>query len=112
MNHVVISPGPGEIGYGCKCGKRFPTQKTADLHAKDQNLIEENEAKAKKAEGQATELALQAHETTERPKEPEAPAQSPIATEPPTERSRAIATQSRNQGQTRSRSHWPPSPRR
>ena len=65
MNHVVISPGPGEIGYGCKCGKRFPTQKTADLHAKDQNLIEENEAKAKKAEGQATELALQAHETTE-----------------------------------------------
>lgn len=55
MNHVVISPGPGEIGYGCKCGKRFPTQKTADLHAKDQNLIEENEAKAKKAEGQATE---------------------------------------------------------
>jgi hypothetical protein len=52
MNHVVISPGPGEIGYGCKCGKRFATQKTADLHAKDQNLIEENEAKAKKAEGQ------------------------------------------------------------
>jgi hypothetical protein len=65
MNHVVISPGPGEIGYGCKCGKRFPTQKTADLHAKDQNLIEENEAKAKKAEGQATELAHQAHQTTE-----------------------------------------------
>jgi hypothetical protein len=23
MNHVVISPGPGEMGYGCKCGKRF-----------------------------------------------------------------------------------------
>jgi hypothetical protein len=86
MNHVVISPGPGEIGYGCKCGKRFPTQKTADLHAKDQNLIEENEAKAKKAEGQATELAHQAHEATEPALEPETPAQSPSATEPPTER--------------------------
>ena len=46
MNHVVISPGPGEMGYGCKCGKRFPTKKTADIHAADQNLIEENEAKA------------------------------------------------------------------
>ncbi len=30
MNHVVISPGPGEIGYGCKCDKRFPTQKRTD----------------------------------------------------------------------------------
>jgi hypothetical protein len=73
MNHVVISPGPGEIGYGCKCGKRFPTKKTADQHAADQNLIEENEAKAKRAEGQATELALQAHENTEPAKEPEEP---------------------------------------
>ena len=27
MNHVVINPGPGEMGYGCKCGQRFPTQK-------------------------------------------------------------------------------------
>jgi hypothetical protein len=47
INHVVISPGPGEMGYGCKCGQRFPTKKTADAHAADQNLIEENEAKAK-----------------------------------------------------------------
>ena len=47
MNHVVISPGPGEMGYGCKCGKRFPTKKAAEVHASDQNLIEENEAKAK-----------------------------------------------------------------
>jgi hypothetical protein len=65
MNHVVINPGPGEMGYGCKCGKRFPTKKTAELHANDQNVIEENEAKAKKAESQATELAHQAHQITE-----------------------------------------------
>ena len=50
-------------------------QEDCRLHAKDQNLIEENEAKAKKAEGQATELAHQAHETTE-PAEVEEAAES------------------------------------
>jgi hypothetical protein len=74
------------MGYGCKCGQRFPTKKTAEAHAADQNLIEQNEAKAKQAEGQATELAHQAHEATEPAMEPESPAQSPITTEPPTER--------------------------
>jgi hypothetical protein len=53
------------------------------------NIIEANEAQAKQAakatEAQAAELAHQAHET-EPATEPEAPAQSPIATEPPTER--------------------------
>jgi len=52
MNHALIEAKPGELGFGCKCGKRFPTKKTADQHAADQNLIEENEAKAQ-AERQA-----------------------------------------------------------
>jgi hypothetical protein len=78
------------MGYGCKCGQRFPTKKIADAHAADQNLIEQNEAKAKQAakaaEAEAAELAHQAHEATEPAMEPEAPAQSPIPTEPPTEK--------------------------
>jgi len=49
MNHVVTEPKPGELGRGCKCGQRFPTLKAAEAHAADQNLIEENEAKAKAA---------------------------------------------------------------
>jgi hypothetical protein len=47
MNHVVTEPKPGELGVGCKCGNRFPTRKAAEGHVADQNLIEENEAKAK-----------------------------------------------------------------
>jgi hypothetical protein len=47
MNHVVTEQKPGELGVGCQCGKRFPTRNAAELHANDQNLIEENEAKAK-----------------------------------------------------------------
>jgi hypothetical protein len=54
MNHVVTETSPGELGVGCSCGKRFPTRKAAELHATDQNLIEQNEAKAKKAEGHWT----------------------------------------------------------
>jgi hypothetical protein len=57
------------------------------LHANDQNLIEKNEANAKKAEGQATELAHQAHEATE-PAEGEEAAPDPDVhdskPEPPT----------------------------
>jgi recombination protein RecT len=46
MNHVVTESSPGELGRSCKCGQRFPTLKAAEAHAADQNLIEENEAKA------------------------------------------------------------------
>jgi predicted nucleic acid-binding Zn-ribbon protein len=51
MNHVVTESSPGELGRGCKCGQRFPTLKAAEAHAAeahaaDQNLMEENEAKA------------------------------------------------------------------
>jgi hypothetical protein len=102
------------FGYGCKCGKRFPTQKTADLHAKNQNLIEENEAKAKKAEGQATELALQAHETTE-PAEGQEAAPDPDVheskPEPPTA-SESAKVKGRSQHQTNSHTHWLLSPPR
>jgi hypothetical protein len=49
MNHVVTEISPGELGVGCKCGKRFPTRKAAEGHVADQNLIEQNEAKAKAA---------------------------------------------------------------
>jgi hypothetical protein len=66
MNHALIESSPGELGVGCKCGKRFPTQKTAEGHVADQNLIEANEAKAKAA---AAELAKQAKEPTEPEKE-------------------------------------------
>jgi cobalamin biosynthesis Mg chelatase CobN len=67
MNHVVTETSPGELGVGCSCGKRFPTRNAAELHASDQNLIEKNEAKAKKsdkAEAHAAELAKQAKEPT------------------------------------------------
>src|SRR5215217_1982840 len=66
MNHALIESSPGELGVGCKCGKRFPTQKTAEGHVADQNLIEANEAKAKAA---AEELAKQAKEPAEPKKE-------------------------------------------
>lgn len=61
-NHVVIDPGPGEMGYGCKCGvKRFPTRKDVTAHAEVQNQIEENEAKAaESAKAKAAELERQA----------------------------------------------------
>jgi len=59
MNHVVTETSPGELGFGCKCGKRFPTRKTAEGHVADQNLIEANEAKAQTA---AVELEHQAKE--------------------------------------------------
>jgi hypothetical protein len=69
MNHALIEASPGELGVGCKCGKRFPTRKTAEGHVADQNLIEENEEKAKQAakaaEAQAAELAHQAHAAAE-----------------------------------------------
>jgi hypothetical protein len=74
MNHVVTETSPGELGVGCSCGKRFPTRNAAELHASDQNLIEKNEAKAKKsdkAEAHAAELAKQPKEPTEPEKEPE-----------------------------------------
>jgi hypothetical protein len=82
MNHVVTETSPGELGVGCSCGKRFPTQKAAELHASDQNLIEENEAKAKKAataNAQAAELAQQAKEPADA--EPERAAENPTPAE-------------------------------
>jgi hypothetical protein len=81
MNHVLTETSPGELGVGCSCGKRFPTRKAAELHASDQNLIEKNEAMAKQAEGQAAELAHQAHETTE-PAEADKPAEVTPTAEP------------------------------
>jgi hypothetical protein len=74
MNHVVTETSPGELGVGCSCGKRFPTRNAAELHASDQNLIEKNEAKAKKsdkAEAHAAELAKQPKEPRQPEKEPE-----------------------------------------
>ena len=34
-NHVVTDPGPGEMGYGCKCGLRFG--EVSELRRKDLN---------------------------------------------------------------------------
>jgi hypothetical protein len=81
MNHALIESKPGELGVGCKCGKRFPTRKTAEGHVADQNLIEANEAKAQAA---AAELEHQAKE----PVDPEPPtaAVTAAAPEPPTEK--------------------------
>jgi hypothetical protein len=98
MNHALIESKPGELGVGCKCGKRFPTRKTAEGHVADQNLIEANEAKAQAA---AAELEHQAKE----PVDPEPP--RPQLPRPrqshQRRRSPAIANQSR--------SCRPPSPR-
>jgi hypothetical protein len=41
MNHVITKPNGRDLGFGCSCGGRFATQKLADKHAEDQNLIEE-----------------------------------------------------------------------
>jgi hypothetical protein len=72
MNHVVINPGPGEMGYGCKCGKRFPTKKAADLHAAEENLIEENEAKAKADAQQEADMPAENQQSAaEQKSEPE-----------------------------------------
>jgi hypothetical protein len=87
MNHVVTEPKPGELGRGCKCGQRFPTLKAAELHAADQNLIEENEAKANEAaKAQEAEPIKQANEPTETAKEPEVTVAAPAEPEPPTEK--------------------------
>jgi hypothetical protein len=91
MNHALIESSPGELGVGCKCGKRFPTRKTAEGHVTDQNLIEANEAKAKAA---AVELEHQAKEPVDREATDEAakadvhesrpePAATPAPTEAP-----------------------------
>ena len=90
MNHVVTEPKPGELGRGCKCGERFPTLKAAETHAADQNLIEENEAKAK---APAAEPAKQAKEAPQPKKEPAE------ATKKPTEGTEqtAPAPESRNE---------------
>jgi hypothetical protein len=76
MNHALIESSPGELGIRCKCGKRFPTRKTAEGHVADQNLIEENEAKAR---AQAAELAKQAKEPAEPEKETAEDAPEPKA---------------------------------
>ena len=87
MNHVVTEPKPGELGRGCKCGQRFPTLKAAELHAANQNLIEENEAKANEAaKAQEAEPIKQANEPTETAKEPEVTVAAPAEPEPPTEK--------------------------
>jgi len=87
MNHVVTEPKPGELGRGCKCGQRFPTLKAAELHAADQNLIEENEAKANEAaKAQEAEPTEKANEPTETAKEPEVTVAAPAEPEPPTEK--------------------------
>jgi hypothetical protein len=85
QNHEAVNPGPGEMGYGCKgCDTRFPTKKLADLHAIDQNLIEENEAK--RAEALAgtplaadPEVAPKAPELTPTPAPATPPAEEPTA---------------------------------
>jgi hypothetical protein len=90
MNDVVICPGPGDMGYGCKCGKRFPTKKTADQHAADQNLIEENEAKAAAAHvtepGSAEQIAQ-----TQIDNNKDEPQPTPAASEKPGETNPEVA---------------------
>jgi hypothetical protein len=76
MNHALIESSPGELGVGCKCGKRFPTKKAAEGHVADQNLIEANEAKA---EAVAIELERQAKEPAEPEKEAAEDASEPKA---------------------------------
>jgi hypothetical protein len=96
-NHTLIEPKTGELGFGCRCGQRFPTLKAAEAHAADQNLIEENEAKAK-TEREARAEKPQAPDravydvTTDEPKGPLPSTPPPAmqetlsAPEPPTER--------------------------
>jgi recombination protein RecT len=90
-NHVVTDPGPGEMGYGCKCGLRFATRKLADAHAGDQILIEDNAAKAAAAELQrqadaAAALAAGA------PTKPQEPAQAPKTEKPANEPAKPAGT--------------------
>ena len=49
MSHVITKPNGRDLGFGCSCGDRLVTQKLADKHAEDQNLIEGNAAKAEAA---------------------------------------------------------------
>jgi hypothetical protein len=77
MKHVITKPNGRDLGFGCSCGNRFATQKLADKHAEDQNLLEENAAMAKaeaaKMEGSADRVAP-SNEPTE--------AAQPAASEP------------------------------
>ena len=99
MNHVITSPNGRDLGFGCSCGNRFPTKKLADKHAEDQNLIEENAAKAEAAKieeaakrvapADPSELAAQSNsgdagENDTAPVEaPQAAVAAPPAPEPP-----------------------------
>jgi hypothetical protein len=95
MDHVITRPNGRDLVFGCSCGDRFATQKLADKHAEDQNLIEENEAKAEAAksedaaervdptEPEATQAAVAAPPAPPTPERPAKPTPAPTAAQPP-----------------------------
>jgi hypothetical protein len=83
MKHALVESKPGELGFGCKSGKRYPIVKDLEAHAADQNLIEKNEAKAA-AERQVDAVLSSTDDRTPHAIFPAEPAETPEQASPET----------------------------
>jgi recombination protein RecT len=93
MNHALIESQPGDLGFGCKCSQRFHTKKLAEAHVADQNLIEENEAKAA-ADRQADvhESKPESANSSESPESENQPVDAATATTEPSDEPKGTVT--------------------
>ena len=103
MNHVIAKPNGPDLGFGCPCGNRFDTQKLADKHAEDSNLLEENAAKAEAAKmedsadrvapgGETSDAPNAEQPATAKQSQPTPAAEQPPAPPAPTEAPQAAVS--------------------